>query len=52
MRYVVNGYLEFAKWLWSLDQKIDIHTEDEYVFRASCGAMIMEFRSKYLYSCR
>ena len=31
-----NGYLEVAKWLWSLNQNINIHANDEFAFRWSC----------------
>jgi hypothetical protein len=27
------NHLEVAKWLWSLDQYIDIHVYNEYAFR-------------------
>ncbi len=32
-----NGYLEVAKWLWGLNQNINIHIGDEYAFRLSCS---------------
>jgi hypothetical protein len=31
-----SGHLEVAKWLWTLNQNIDIHKFDDSSFRLSC----------------
>jgi hypothetical protein len=33
---VLKSHLEVAKWLWSLNQNIDIHADNESAFRRSC----------------
>jgi hypothetical protein len=32
-----NSHLEVAKWLWNLNQNINIHTFNEYTFICTCG---------------
>ncbi len=44
-----SGHLEVAKWLWSLDQNINIHAWDEWAFRLSCSRGYLEV-AKWLWS--